>query len=48
MVPCDFTREGLPVGVQIVGPLYGDLTCIAFAKLLEREWQAVVPPKGYE
>jgi len=45
--PCGFTPEGLPVGVQIVGPQYGDLTCLAFARLLEREFQAFVPPPGY-
>jgi amidase len=42
--PCGFTPAGLPVGVQIVGPQYGDLTCLAFARLLEREYQAFVPP----
>jgi amidase len=46
--PCGFTPGGLPVGVQIVGPQYGDLTCLAFARLLEREFQAFVPPAGYE
>jgi amidase len=46
--PCGFTPGGLPVGVQIAGPQYGDLTCLAFAKLLEREFQAFVPPPGYE
>ena len=45
--PCGFTPGGLPVGVQIVGPQYGDLTCLAFAKQLEREFQAFVPPPGY-
>ncbi len=45
--PCGFTPAGLPVGVQIVGPQYGDLTCLAFARLLEREFQAFVPPPGY-
>jgi amidase len=45
--PCGFTPSGLPVGVQIVGPQYGDLTCLAFAKLLEREFQGFVPPPGY-
>jgi amidase len=45
--PCGFTPSGLPVGVQIVGPPYGDLTCLAFARLLEREFQAFVPPPGY-
>jgi amidase len=45
--PCGFTPGGLPVGVQIVGPQYGDLTCLALAGLLEREFQAFVPPPGY-
>jgi amidase len=45
--PCGFTPAGLPVGVQIVGPQYGDLTCLAFARLLEREFQPFVPPPGY-
>src|SRR5262249_39554176 len=36
--PAGFTPGGLPVGVQIAGPQYGDLTCLAFAKLLEREY----------
>jgi len=45
--PCGFTPGGLPVGVQIVGPQYGDLTCLAFATQLEREFQAFVPPPGY-
>jgi amidase len=45
--PCGFTPNGLPVGVQIVGPQYGDLTCLAFAKLLEREFQGFVPPPGF-
>jgi amidase len=45
--PCGFTPGGLPVGVQIAGPQYGDLTCLAFAKLLEREYQPFVPPPGY-
>jgi hypothetical protein len=35
------------VGVQIVGPQYGDLRCIRFARLLERAWEAFVPPPGY-
>ena len=45
--PCGFTPGGLPVGVQIVGPEYGDLSCLAFARFLEREFQALVPPPGY-
>jgi amidase len=45
--PCGFTPKKLPVGVQIVGPQYGDLTCLAFAGMLEREFQGFVPPPGY-
>jgi amidase len=48
VAPCGFTPRGLPVGVQIVGPQYADRTCIHFARLLEREWQAFVPPPGHD
>ncbi|HBH02301.1 MAG TPA: amidase [Candidatus Rokubacteria bacterium] len=48
VAPCGFTPGGLPVGVQIVGPQYGDRACIAFARLLEREFQGFVAPPGYE
>lgn len=47
VAPCGFTRAGLPVGVQIVGPQYGDRACIDFARMLEREFQAFVPPPDY-
>ena len=46
--PIGFSEEGLPIGVQIVGPQYGDRTCIRFAQLLERTYQKFVPPPGYE
>lgn len=45
--PIGFTRSGLPVGVQIVGPHLGDLTCIAFARLIEREYHGFVAPPGF-
>jgi amidase len=45
--PAGLSPDGLPIGVQIVGPEYGDLTTIAFARLLEREFQAFVAPAGY-
>jgi amidase len=38
----------LPVGVQIVGPLYGDRTTLAVARMLERSWRAFVAPPGYD
>ena len=37
VAPLGKTREGLPVGVQIIGPFLEDLTTIALAGLLERE-----------
>jgi amidase len=47
VAPCGLTPDGLPVGVQIVGPQYGDRTTIHFARLLEREFQPFTPPPGY-
>jgi amidase len=48
VAPAGFTSSGLPVGVQIIGPQYGDNTCLAFARLLEQEFQDFVTPKGWE
>jgi amidase len=45
--PIGQTTDGLPIGVQIVGPQYGDYTTIAFAKLLEQEYRSFVPPPAY-
>jgi amidase len=45
--PIGLTDDGLPVGVQIVGPQYGDHTTIAFAKLLEKEYRSFEPPPAY-
>ena len=46
--PIGQTRDGLPIGVQIVGPQYGDYTCIEFAKLLEQEYRSFKPPPAYQ
>jgi len=46
--PIGQTADGLPIGVQIVGPQYGDYTTIAFAKLLEKEYRSFVPPPAYQ
>ena len=48
IAPAGLTPTGLPVGVQIVGPQYGDLTTIGFATLLEREFGGFAPPPGYD
>lgn len=34
-VPCGFTQTGLPVGLQIVGPLRGEARLLSAAKLVE-------------
>lgn len=47
VAPAGHSAGGLPIGVQIVGPEYGDLTTIAFARLLEQEFQGFVAPPGY-
>jgi amidase len=47
VAPAALTPQGLPTGVQIIGPQYGDLTCIRLARLLEREYRAFAPPSGY-
>ena len=43
-VPVGRTAGGLPVGVQVIGPRWGDLTCLAAARLLERATGGFVPP----
>lgn len=48
MAPAGLSEDGLPVGIQIVGPQYGDYACIHFARLLEREFQGFIPPPGFE
>jgi amidase len=46
-VPIGFTKGGLPIGMQIVGPQYGDLTTLHLAELLEHAWQGFVAPPGW-
>jgi amidase len=48
IAPLGFSPDGLPVGVQIVGPQYGDRTTIEVARLFEQLWQSFVPPPGWE
>lgn len=47
VAPAGLARDGLPVGVQIIGPKYGDYTTIAFAAMLEREFACFTPPPAY-
>lgn len=46
VAPIAIAADGLPVGVQIIGAQYADLSTIRFAQLLEREYHAFsIPPR---
>lgn len=45
--PIGFTKSGLPLCVQIAGPVYGDRTTIAAAALLEQAGMKFTPPPGW-
>ena len=47
VAPLGRTRGGLPIGVQIVGPLHGDWRTLLVARLLERAWLGFAPPPGF-
>ena len=46
VVPCGLTRSGLPIALQIVGPMHGDALVLRAARAYEstREWQLPVAP----
>jgi aspartyl-tRNA(Asn)/glutamyl-tRNA(Gln) amidotransferase subunit A len=43
-VPCGVTEQGLPAGLQIVGPLNGDALVLRAARAYEREAPFALPP----
>ena len=47
MIPAGPADDGLPVGVQIVGPEYSDLQTIGVASILEREGIGFQAPAAY-
>ena len=47
-IPTGFAKDGLPVGVQIVGPYLEDLTPLKLAELIEREFGGFIPPKMFD
>ncbi len=47
-IPTGFAADGLPVGVQIVGPWLEDRTPIKLAELIEREFGGFVPPPLFD
>jgi amidase len=47
VAPLGFSKAGLPLGVQIAGPIHGDRATIEAAALLEQAWVGFKPPKGW-
>ena len=47
VAPIGRSPEGLPIGVQIVGPPGADLACIRFARLLEQAYHRFEAPPGF-
>jgi amidase len=43
-LPIGASEEGLPIGVQAIGPMWEDRTTIRFAELAEREFGGFTPP----
>ncbi|MEN9628555.1 MAG: hypothetical protein RJA10_1782 [Pseudomonadota bacterium] len=46
VIPAGAGPDGLPIGVQIIGPAYGDLRTIGLAQRLEAMGFAFTPPPG--
>ncbi|MGH7043956.1 MAG: amidase [Acetobacteraceae bacterium] len=47
IAPLGMSRDGRPIGVQIVGPYGGDRTTIAVAHMLEQSWRGFVAPSEW-
>ncbi|MGF6885573.1 amidase [Nocardia sp. GAS34] len=46
--PIGRSPEGLPFGMQIIGPYLEDHTTLRFAELIEQEFGGFTPPPGFE
>jgi len=46
--PMGFTRSGLPIGAQAIGPFLEDVTPIRFAQMMELEFGGFVPPPEFD
>lgn len=46
-MPIALSAEGLPIGIQIIGPYLEDRTTIALAELAEHEFGGFVAPPGF-
>ena len=48
VVPVGVASDGLPVGIQIVGPYLHDATTLAVARMLTEVIEPIGPPPGFE
>ena len=47
VLPTGPDSNGLPIGIQVIGPEFGDLITIEVAKVLEREGYSFEAPPKY-
>ena len=47
VIPTGLNNESLPIGIQIIGPEFGDLITIGAAQALEADGFAFTPPPDY-
>lgn len=47
-IPVSLSKDGLPIGVQIIGPWLEDRTPLRLAALIEREFGGFVPPPAFK
>ena len=47
VIPAGQSRDGLPIGIQIVGPYWSDLELLAFAEQISGLTEGFVPPPKY-
>lgn len=46
-MPIGLSDDGLPIGMQIIGPALEDRTTLCFAELIEQEFGGFAPPPGF-
>jgi amidase len=47
VIPIGYTREGIPIGIQIVGKRWRDMELLAIAEELDKVAKAYRKPSGY-
>ena len=47
-IPAGFSKDGLPIGVQIIGKRWGEMKLLAVAEAIEKLLGPLSCPPGYE